>query len=66
MAINRGRTISLSLPPFTRWVKRLILTYAGIYLLMALSDVAFPSFHDWVRLYLALIPTLVMHGMTGN
>ena len=63
MAMNRGRTISLSLPPFTRWVKRLILAYAGIYLLMALLEVFAPLAHQWVRVYLGLIPTLVMHGM---
>jgi len=61
--MNRGRTISLSLPPFTRWVKRLILIYAGIYLLMALLEVFAPYAHQWVRVYLGLIPTLVMHGM---
>ncbi len=63
MPMNRGRTISLSLPPFTRWVKRLILIYAGIYLLMALLEVFAPYAHQWVRVYLGLIPTLVMHGM---
>jgi len=63
--MNRGRTISLSLPPFTRWVKRLILAYAGIYLLMALLEVFAPLAHQWVRVYLGLIPTLVMarHGL---
>jgi membrane associated rhomboid family serine protease len=61
--MNRGRTISLSLPPFTRWVKRLILVYAGIYLLMALLEVASPFAHEWVRVYFGLIPTLVVRGM---
>jgi membrane associated rhomboid family serine protease len=61
--MNRGRTISLSLPPFTRWVKRLILVYAGIYLLMALMEVASPFAHEWVRVYFGLIPTLVVRGM---
>jgi membrane associated rhomboid family serine protease len=61
--MNRGRTISLSLPPFTRWVKRLILVYAAIYLLMVVTEVAFPFAHDWARVYLGLIPKLVVHGM---
>ena len=61
--MNRGNTISLSLPPFTRWVKRLILIYAAIYLLMAITEVAAPLAHDWVSVYLGLIPKLVMHGM---
>jgi membrane associated rhomboid family serine protease len=60
--MNRGRTISLSLPPFTRWVKRLILIYAAIYLVMAILEIASPYGHEWVRIYLALIPRLVVHG----
>ncbi|HVR27224.1 MAG TPA: rhomboid family intramembrane serine protease, partial [Candidatus Polarisedimenticolia bacterium] len=61
--MNRGRTISLSLPPFTRWVKRLILAYAGIYLLMAVMRLASPFAREWVVVYLGLIPKLVMQGM---
>ncbi len=61
--MNRGNTISLSLPPFTRWVKRLILVYAAIYLLMAITEVASPLTHDWVSVYLGLIPKLVVRGM---
>jgi membrane associated rhomboid family serine protease len=61
--MNRGNMISLSLPPFTRWVKRLILVYAGIYLFMAITEVASPLAHEWVSVYLGLIPKLVVHGM---
>ena len=61
--MNRGRTISLSLPPFTRWVKRLILIYAAICLLMKIAAVASPFTHEWVLVYFGLIPKLVMHGM---
>jgi len=63
VAINRGNTISLSLPPFTRWVKRLILVYAAIYLAMAITEVVSPLAHDFVSVYLGLIPKLVMQGM---
>jgi membrane associated rhomboid family serine protease len=63
VAMNRGRTISLSLPPFTRWVKRLILTYAGICLLMAVMRMASPFAREWVIVYLGLIPKLVVRGM---
>jgi membrane associated rhomboid family serine protease len=63
LPFNRGRTISLSLPPFTRWVKRLILIYAGVYLLNAIFEVAFPAAHYFVEDYLSLIPLRVMHGM---
>lgn len=61
--MTRGNTISLSLPPFTRWVKRLILTYAAIYLFMAITEVAAPLAHGWIGVYLGLIPKLVMRGM---
>ncbi|MFZ0760204.1 MAG: rhomboid family intramembrane serine protease [Candidatus Sulfotelmatobacter sp.] len=61
--MNRGRSISLSLPPFTRWVKRLILIYAAIYLLMAVTEITSPFAHEWVLVYLGLIPKLVMRGM---
>ncbi len=63
MALSRGRTFSLSLPPFTRWVKRLILIYAGIYLLNAILEAVSPPSHYWVLGYLALIPQEVVHGM---
>ena len=53
----------MSLPPFTRWVKRLILTYAAIYLLMAVMRLASPFAREWVVVYLGLIPKLVMQGM---
>lgn len=61
--MNRGSTISLSLPPFTRWVKRLILIYAGIYLLMAVLKIVSPFSREWAVVYLGLIPKLVMRGM---
>jgi membrane associated rhomboid family serine protease len=61
--MNRGRTISLSLPPFTRWVKRLILIYAAICLLMAVLKITSPFAREWVIVYLGLIPKLVVHGM---
>ncbi len=58
----RGRTISLSLPPFTKWVKRLILIYAGICLLMAILKLTSPYGREWTLVYLGLIPKLVMRG----
>jgi membrane associated rhomboid family serine protease len=63
LPLNRGRTFSLSLPPFTRWVKRLMLTYGAIYLVMALLEVTLPAEHYWVMLTFGLIPVRVMHGM---
>jgi len=60
--MSRGRTLSLSLPPFTRWVKRLILIYAGIYLAMALLELTAPAAHYFVRESFGLIPEDVIHG----
>ena len=50
----------MSLPPFTRWVKRLILIYAGIYLVVALLQLFDQDVFLWVRHYFALIPNLVV------
>jgi membrane associated rhomboid family serine protease len=43
-------------------VKRLILIYAAIYLVMAILEIASPYGNEWVRIYLGLIPRLVVHG----
>jgi membrane associated rhomboid family serine protease len=58
----RGRTFSLSLPPFTKAVKWLILINAGMYLLITLLQTVAPDFSSAVFLILALIPKMVMHG----
>jgi membrane associated rhomboid family serine protease len=59
--MNRGRTMSLSFPPFTRWVKRLIIICAAVYFLqVVLGAVA----HPWARgveVYLGLVPFFVLH-----
>jgi membrane associated rhomboid family serine protease len=61
--MSRGSTLSLSLPPFTRWVKRLMLIYAVIYLVMAILELSSPEAHAWVQIHLGLIPQMVMlHG----
>ncbi|HET9409441.1 MAG TPA: rhomboid family intramembrane serine protease [Candidatus Sulfotelmatobacter sp.] len=54
--------MTLNLPPFTRWVKRLILIYAGICLFMALLKLVSPYAREWTLVYLGLIPQQVMHG----
>src|SRR5579864_5190710 len=59
----RGRTLSLSFPPFTKAVKWLILANAGVYLLMTLLQGITPGFHDLLFDVLApLTPRSVMHG----
>jgi membrane associated rhomboid family serine protease len=57
-----GRTFSLSLPPFTKAVKWLVLANAAVFLLMALLQ-AFASDVGNVFFYvMALIPRVVTHG----
>jgi membrane associated rhomboid family serine protease len=58
----RGRTLSLSLPPFTRAVKWLVITNAAVYLLLELLKAVVPSLGGELTLVLALIPAAVMHG----
>jgi len=58
----RGRTLSLSFPPFTKAVKWLVLSNAAVYLLMELLKVVNPDLGDEVFIILALMPQMVMHG----
>lgn len=57
-----GRTLSLSLPPFTKAVKWLIIINAGVFLLIKLLQAAEPELGDALFAILALIPQLVIHG----
>lgn len=58
----RGRTLSLSFPPFTKAVKWLILINAAVYLLLELLKAATPELGGALTVALALIPAYVMHG----
>src|SRR5271168_94970 len=58
----RGRTLSLSLPPFTKAGRRLILVTAAVYLLIELLKAAAPDLGGALFFALALIPKAVMHG----
>src|SRR5450631_2230941 len=58
----RGRTFSLSFPPFTKAVKWLVLINAAVYLLLTLLDAFAPGFGRVTRDVLSLIPQWVMHG----
>jgi len=54
--------MSLSFPPFTRWVKRLIIICAAIFFVqVALGRVA-PQIERYVEVYLGLVPALVVHN----
>lgn len=58
----RGRTLSLSLPPFTKAVKWLIIVNAAVYLLIELLKAVTPELGGALFYFLALIPVAVMHG----
>jgi membrane associated rhomboid family serine protease len=58
----RGRTLSLSFPPFTKAVKWLILINAGVYLFMEIMKLMVPQVGEPLFLFLALIPAMVTHG----
>jgi membrane associated rhomboid family serine protease len=58
----RGRTLSLSLPPFTKAVKWLVLINAAVFLVMTLLQAFDPSLGNLASLVLSLIPQLVVHG----
>jgi membrane associated rhomboid family serine protease len=58
----RGRTFSLSFPPFTRAVKWLVLTNAAVFLLITLLQAFTRNFGDVAFYVLSLIPLWVMHG----
>ena len=61
--MNRGRTLSLSFPPFTKAVKWLILINAGVYLLLELLKAVLPDLGNILYLLvLPLIPEMVTHG----
>src|SRR3954464_6152968 len=60
----RDRTISLSFPPFTPWVKRIVVACAGIYFLEAVLDrvAANLGFRPFLELNFGLVPESVVHG----
>jgi membrane associated rhomboid family serine protease len=58
----RGRTMTLSLPPFTKAVKWLVIVNAGVFLLMVLLSWLAKDFADSASLQLALVPELVVRG----
>ena len=58
----RGRTLSLSFPPFTKAVKWLILTNAAVYLLVTLMKAFTPDLAVAFEDAFSLTPLMVMHG----
>jgi membrane associated rhomboid family serine protease len=58
----RGRTMTLSLPPFTKAVKWLVIVNAGVFLLAVLLRWLAPGFEESASYYLGLVPALVVRG----
>ena len=58
----RGRTFSLSFPPFTPWVKRIIIACAGIYFLQVVAAaLGIDPQKNYLEL-LGLVPYRAIHG----
>jgi len=60
--MHRGRTLSLSFPPFTYWIKRIIIACVAVYFLQVVLGAFVPSSESYLRLFGALIPDRVLHG----
>lgn len=60
--MNRGRTLSLSFPPFTYWVKRIVIACVAIYFLQVALGAIAPGIASYLIIFGALIPASVMHG----
>lgn len=58
----RGQTISFSFPPFTGWVKRIIIACTAIFLLELIARRVFGLSLGWVDEWFALIPVFVVKG----
>jgi membrane associated rhomboid family serine protease len=58
----RNRTLTLSLPPFTKAVKWLVITNAAVFLLRVLLDYVAPAFSEAASHYLSLMPAMVVRG----
>jgi membrane associated rhomboid family serine protease len=53
--------MTLSFPPFTRWVKRLIIICSAVYLLQVIFRRVAPQIEDGIEVYLGLVPAAVVH-----
>jgi len=58
----RGRSMTLNFPPFTPWVKRIIIACAAIYFIQVVIESLAPEIARYSLAYLALVPMLVVHG----
>lgn len=60
--MHRGRTLSLSFPPFTHWVKRIIIGCVGVYFLQVVLGAFSPTAASYLFSFGALVPVAVLHG----
>jgi membrane associated rhomboid family serine protease len=60
--MNRGRSISLSFPPFTPWVKKIVLACAAVYFLQVVLGVMAPTAEGYLLFYFGLSGAAVTHG----
>ena len=58
----RGRTLTLSLPPFTRAVKWLVIINAAVFMFAAVLEMFSPNLAEAISHYFALRPDLVLQG----
>jgi|SRR5271156_2713350 membrane associated rhomboid family serine protease len=59
-----GRTLTLSFPPFTPWVKKIVIACVGIYFLQVVLGAVAPGIKGVLELYGGLVPVLVLrYGM---
>ena len=58
--MNGGRTLTLSFPPFTGWVKRIAIACAVIYLAQVLLGLISAPLYDNLIKYFGLVPALVV------
>lgn len=54
--------MTLNFPPFTPWVKRLIIACAAIFVVQVVLQALAPDVERYGRAYVELVPVLVMHG----
>ena len=60
--MHRGRTLSLSFPPFTPWVKRIVIACTVLFFLQVVLGAVAPGVGNVLLLVGALIPAAVLHG----
>jgi membrane associated rhomboid family serine protease len=58
----RGYSMSLAFPPFTPWVKRLIIANSVILFILEVLRVSAPNLRQDVLVFVGLVPQAVTHG----